>query len=71
MKEVLVKFTSTYKGDGNFGGYLLNQQGENIELIANEIGTATCSKAIKIIQAGKYLFNVSGVGSWTIVIEQP
>lgn len=67
-----VTVTSVNKGgDGNFSVYLVDSSGEEIALLANELGgESTSSKIVSIETPGKYAFNVSSEGDWIITVQQ-
>ena len=63
-------FNFTHYGDGYFGVWLLDKDGNNIELLVNGIDLTNFSKVVKIEHAGLYLFNVtSKKAGWSIEIE--
>jgi hypothetical protein len=72
LKQGLSVFKMTYKGSSNFAPTLLDgADGETVDLLANEIGQFTGSKAVGIKREGQYLIDVTASGPWTIAIEQP
>ncbi len=70
LRSGLATFYLNHNGQDNFAVWLMNDQGERINLLANEIGTFSGSKPVGIEQAGTYLLGVQADGSWTIRIEQ-
>jgi hypothetical protein len=58
-----------YTGESNFIVWLLDSNGKEVELIANEIGSTSGKKAFSV-EPGAYLFNVEAEGSWSITVEQ-
>ena len=64
-------FRMTHDGDSNFAVWLLDGEGEKIELLVNEIGRFDGSKAVGIKNIGDYILDISADGRWTITIEQP
>jgi hypothetical protein len=64
----LAKFKLTHSGESNFGVWLKDKDGENVELLANEIGSFNGSKAVGVSD-GQYILDVSADGPWTITIE--
>jgi len=68
--EGLTKFEYTFTGDGNFGVWLLDKDGNKLELLVNEIDSTTGSKAVRIDKTGKYLLDIQADGSWTFKISQ-
>jgi hypothetical protein len=55
----------------NFIVWLVDSGGNEIELLANEIGQVACSKAMNIATTGSYYLNVTSDTSWAITIQQP
>lgn len=64
-------FKMTHEGESNFAVTLLNEKGEYVELVVNEIGAYKGTRAYGEFEKGMHLFNVEASGSWTIAIEQP
>lgn len=50
---------------------LLDSEGKQVKLVANDIGASESSAVGNIPKSGDYLFDVSSTGSWTITVEQP
>ena len=71
LDEGLVIFEMTHDGDGYFGIWLLDDEGDMIDLLVNEGGEFDGSKAVGISGGGIYLLDISANGNWTITIEQP
>jgi len=65
----LSRFKLTHTGQSNFGVWLKDKNGNNVELLANEIGVFDGSKAVGITSGGNYILDVSADGDWTITIE--
>jgi len=65
----LARFEMTHDGDSNFGVWLLDDEGDNVELLVNEIGDFDGSKAVSIRKGGIYLLDISADGNWAISIE--
>ena len=71
LKRGLARFTSRYEGpNDNFIVDLVAADGDDIALVANEIGTSTSSKVTNIPVNGVYMLAVRSTGDWTITIEQ-
>ena len=62
------RVTMTHDGQNNFIVILDDNQGKQVEVLANQVGKANVSQAINV-DAGNYLFNVGADGNWTIKIE--
>lgn len=71
LEEGLVIFRMTHSGQANFIIWLLNNNGDKIELLVNEVGYFDGSKAVNIKNKGDYLLDISADGKWTVKIEQP
>jgi len=65
----LTKFKLKNTGSGHFGIWLLDSEGNNVELLVNEIGPFDGSKAVGIRREGIYYFDISAQGNWEITIE--
>lgn len=72
LNQGLAIFRSDYSGEGNFIVYLIDESGNQIDLVANEIGTSQSSSSSKIARAGYYRLDVNGWtgSSWSIKVEQ-
>jgi PKD repeat protein len=62
---------SVAAGSANFIVLLLDDQGDWVELLVNEIGSFDGSKAIGIDASGLHLLDIQADGDWTITVEQP
>lgn len=71
LENGLSVFKITHTGRSNFIVNLMDSDGQNIELLANEIGSFDGAKAVGIAKKGEYLLNISADGKWTAKIEQP
>jgi hypothetical protein len=71
LEKGLSIFRMTHDGDSNFAIWLLDDEGDQIDLLVNEIGEFDGSKAVGIKNQGDYILDISADGSWTITIEQP
>jgi hypothetical protein len=69
LQDGLTYIKYTYTGENNFVAWLLDANGNQIELIANEIDSCDGKTAISA-KAGTYLINVTSSGSWTLTIGQ-
>lgn len=59
-----------HSGEGHFSIWVLDESGENVELLVNETGFFDGSKAFQIPSNGKYVLDVSADGPWEVVIQQ-
>jgi len=72
LEQGLSEFSTTYHGSDNFIVWLMDgNTGQNIDLIANKIGSDNSTKAVGITSAGDYILNVQANGPWTVTITQP
>ncbi|MDY6931833.1 MAG: hypothetical protein SVJ22_07990 [Halobacteriota archaeon] len=69
LDKGLARFEMTHDGDSNFAVWLLDDEGDNVELLVNEIGEFDGSKAVSISKGGIYLLDISADGNWEISIE--
>ncbi len=66
----LATFEIEHEGEGVFAVRLLNDQGELVESLASTTGPFRGSKAVRVPRAGRYLFDVSATGPWSIRLRQ-
>ena len=66
----LTIFEFNNSGSGNFISYLLDEEGDELELLVNEIGSVNGKKAM-YLPGGKYFINVEHGANWTFNITQP
>lgn len=66
LTKWLHKFKLSHNWERNFSVILLADNGDYIELLANEIGDVDSSIGVKIEQGGDYFFNITADWSWTI-----
>jgi len=57
-------------GSGNFIVYLLDEEGNELELLVNEIGSISGRKAM-YLPNGKYFLNIEHGDNWKYIIKQP
>ena len=60
-------FSMSYSGDGNFAIWLKDSQGNDINLLANEIGSYNGKKSERL-GPGTYYLDVTASGPWTITL---
>lgn len=65
----LVQAAYTHNGNSNFAITLLDGQGNQMELIVNEIGPIQGSKAFGVEQPGQYILSVEADGAWTVSLK--
>ena len=66
----LTTFHMEHTGSANFVVVLLDDQGNWVDLLVNEIGSFNGSKAIGIDAPGIHLLDIQANGDWEISIEQ-
>ncbi|MEK7612120.1 MAG: hypothetical protein AAB407_02150 [Patescibacteria group bacterium] len=64
-------FKLTHTGTKNFSIWLLDSEGNKVDLLANIVGSFNGSKAVGITKADTYLLDIDADGGWSVVIEQP
>ena len=69
LDKGLARFEMTHDGDSNFAIWLLDDEGDKVKLLVNEIGEFDGSKAVSISKGGIYLLDISADGNWRISIE--
>jgi len=67
----LTTFHMEHSGSANFIVWLLDDQGDWVDLLVNKIGSFDGSKAIGIDAPGIHLLDIQADGSWAITVEQP
>mgnify|MGYP000610362418 CR=1 FL=1 len=66
----LVTFDLEHTGDSNFAVWLVSDDGDQEELLANIVGEYDGTYAM-YLQAGEYQLDIDADGDWTADIEQP
>ncbi|MFH2055148.1 MAG: hypothetical protein ABIJ61_04250 [bacterium] len=69
LKRGLSVFKMSHSGRSNFAVVLMDADGQHIELLANEIGRFSGSKAVGIPRSDLYIMDVMADGDWSIHIE--
>jgi len=69
LESGLSIFRITHQGERPFSVWLLADNGRRVDLLANEIGSFSGSKAVQIPRDGTYLLQVEADGPWTIQVE--
>ena len=65
----LAYFNMSHNGSSNFIIWLLDKDGQMVDLLANEIGSYSGSKAVNL-SAGIYILSITADGSWNISISK-
>ncbi|HWH09119.1 MAG TPA: hypothetical protein VNX21_07955 [Candidatus Thermoplasmatota archaeon] len=68
LSRGLHRFAMTHQGEGNFIVWLLDAQGRQVDLLANEIGPWEGEAAIGVPRDGVYVMDVVADGPWTIAV---
>lgn len=69
LNQGLVTSSGEHTGESNFIVYLIDQDGNHLDLVANGIGDYDFSNATQINQTTTYYYTVSADGDWTININ--
>jgi hypothetical protein len=67
----LAIFNMKHSGESNFAIWLLDSNGNKVDLMVNEIGSFDGSKAEHITTAGDYVLDITADGPWTVEVQQP
>ena len=70
IEQNIFEISATHEGSSNFIVWLVDMEGNEIDLLFNEIGSYEASHYIPVVQ-GFYAFNVDAGGAWSLTIEQP
>ena len=78
LEEGITVITMTHSGSSNFQLELLDDDGETVDWLVNEIGSFDGCKAIGVredswigAKPGIHLLDITADGNWTVQIEQP
>ncbi len=63
-------FAMKHDGESNFAVLLMNNKGQKLELLANEIGAWSGSKAVRVPARGVNWLSVDADGSWQVDISK-
>lgn len=69
LNKGLKRFELTHDGTSNFVVWLLDEHGQMVDLLANEIGSFDGSTATSIGRSGLYLLDISADGRWSVDIQ--
>ena len=76
LNEGLASFTLFHDGSSNFAIWLIDAQGNLVELLVNEIGPFDGSKAVSVTDdllaasPGIHFLDIAADGNWTVTVEQ-
>ncbi|MCK6258770.1 hypothetical protein LCY76_19565 [Fictibacillus sp. KIGAM418] len=66
LEPGFVVFQAKYTGSQNFIVTLLDENGNNVDLLVNTIGSYQGKRFVAVPDGGKYMLNVKASGPWTI-----
>jgi len=66
----LARFKLSHNGSANFIVTLMNRKGEWVDLLVNEIGSYSGSRAVRAPYAGIYWLGIEADGDWTATVTQ-
>lgn len=70
LAEGLAIFRITHDGEKYFSIWLMDSQGNRVDLLANMSGKFEGSKGVGIGTGGFYVLNIEADGNWTVTVEQ-
>ena len=70
LDDALTTFDMSHDGSSNFAIWLLDSNGDPVDLLVNEIGDFDGSTAVGVPAAGVYILDVEADGDWTVSVEQ-
>ncbi|MCG2794505.1 MAG: hypothetical protein L6427_01275, partial [Actinomycetia bacterium] len=71
LQEGITTFDLTHDGESNFIVWLKDQNGENVDLAANAIGSFAGGKLVSVDNTAGYILDIKADGNWAIHVEQP
>lgn len=71
LEAGLSVFRFEHAGEGHFAVWLLDSQGERVDLLANDAGPIEGAKSEHIETAGNHVLDVKADGPWSVRVEQP
>lgn len=70
LSEGLARFQLTHQGNANFAAILYRANGRRVDLLVNEIGAYSGSKATRIPDDGIYYLDLTANGSWSVMVSR-
>jgi hypothetical protein len=70
LGDALTTFDMSHDGSSNFAIWLLDSNGDLVDLLVNEIGDFDGSTAIGVPAAGVYILDIEADGDWTVSVHQ-
>jgi hypothetical protein len=67
----LWKISLSHRGGGHFAVWVMDSEGERVELLVNATGLFHGTKLVKIPRKGRYLCDISADGPWNILVQPP
>lgn len=71
LSHVATAITYSFEGDGNFINWLIDDEGDQVDLLINEIGSIEGARAFSLPNAGEYRMDIDADGPWSLTIGQP
>ncbi|MFP6570887.1 MAG: hypothetical protein VB815_10345, partial [Dehalococcoidia bacterium] len=71
LSEGMEIISESHVGEGNFVVWLLDEDGDNLKLLANDIGNYEGSTSVRIDSPGSYIITVEADGDWTVTVGRP
>ena len=71
LNKGFTTFHFTYQGSSNFIVHLLDDQGKEVELLVNTIGSYDGTVAYGLPAKGNYVASIQASGPWSGAVEQP
>lgn len=65
-----MRFTISHNGERYFGVWLLDNAGERVDLLANEVGNYNGETSTSL-EPGRYFLEIEGDGQWLINVIAP
>lgn len=69
LESGLTTFKMKHSGSSNFAIVLLDEEGDSVELLVNEIGKFDGSRAIGVPYSGIYIMDIAADGDWAVSID--
>ena len=70
LRPGLLLIAYSHNGTSNFIAWLKDAQGNNVGLLANDLGSSQGRKALQIRKPGQYIIDIQADGNWGINLSQ-
>ena len=70
LEDALTTFEMNHDGSSNFAIWLLDGNGNPVDLLVNEIGDFDGSTAVGVPAAGVHILDIEADGDWTVSVAQ-